>query len=60
MSIKVKTANDMIADSIDAVLGGNDELAGQYLEEAISRKITERFEDVLSNQPEFCEDNEQR
>jgi len=56
MSINVKTANDMIADSIDALLGGNDELAGQYFEEAIDRKITDRFNDVLSRQPEFSTD----
>ena len=57
MSIDVKTANDMLADSIDAFLGGNDELAGQYFEDAINRKITDRFNDVLSRQPEFCDED---
>ena len=60
MKIEVKTANDMIADSIDAYLGGNEELAGQYLEDAISRKITDRFNDVLSTLPEFSNDGQQQ
>lgn len=53
MSIQVKTANDIISDSLDALLGGNEALAGQYLQEAMERKITDRFNDVLSRQPEF-------
>ena len=53
MSIKVKTADDMISDSLDALLGGDEAMAGQYFEEAIDRKITDRFNEVLSRQPEF-------
>ena len=54
MSIRVKTANDLISDSMDAYFSGDESLAGQYLEEAIGQKIQERFEDVLSRQPEFA------
>jgi len=53
MSIHVKTANDLISDSIDAYFSGNEDLAGQYLEEAIGQKIQDRFNDVLAQQPEF-------
>lgn len=53
MEIEVKTANDLIADSVDAYFSGNEALASQYLDEGISRKITDRFVDVLSTQPEF-------
>ena len=53
MTTKVKTANDMISDSVDALLSGNEALAGQYFDDAINRKITDRFNDVLSKQPEF-------
>ena len=48
MSIHVKTANDLISDSIDAYFSGNEDLAGQYLEEAIGQKIQDRFNDVLA------------
>lgn len=53
MEINVKTANDLISDSVDAYFSGDSEMAGQYLEEAIGRKIQDRFVDVLSQQPEF-------
>ena len=53
MSIHVKTANDLISDSIDAYFSGNEDLAGQYLEEAIGQKIQDRINDVLAQQPEF-------
>lgn len=55
MEIEVKTANDLIADSVDAYFSGNEALASQYLDEAIGRKISDRFEEVLSSQPEFSE-----
>ena len=58
MSIHVKTANDLISDSIDAYFSGNEDLAGQYLEEAIGQKIQDRFNDVLAQQPEFTEQSE--
>lgn len=56
MSIQVKTANDLISDTVDAYFSGNQELAEQYLEEAIGQKIADRFVDVLSKQPEFGTD----
>lgn len=58
MSIHVKTANDLISDSIDAYFSGNEDLAGQYLEEAIGQKIQDRFNDVLAQQPEFTVQSE--
>jgi hypothetical protein len=58
MSIHVKTANDLISDSIDAYFSGNEDLAGQYLEEAIGQKIQDRFNDVLAQQPEFTAQSE--
>lgn len=58
MSIHVKTANDLISDSIDAYFSGNEDLAGQYLEEAIGQKIQDRFNDVLAQQPEFTMQSE--
>jgi uncharacterized protein YbaP (TraB family) len=51
--VNVKTANDLISDCMDAYFSGDEEMAGQYLEEAIERKVQDRFEDVLSTQPEF-------
>lgn len=59
MSIHVKTANDLISDSIDAYFSGNEDLAGQYLEEAIGQKIQDRFNDVLAQQPEFTVQSEE-
>lgn len=59
MSIHVKTANDLISDSIDAYFSGNEDLAGQYLEEAIGQKIQDRFNDVLAQQPEFSAQEEE-
>lgn len=60
MSIHVKTANDLISDSIDAYFSGNEDLAGQYLEEAIGQKIQDRFNDVLAQQPEFTAQSEDK
>lgn len=55
MGIQVKTANDMISDSLDAFFGGDEELAGKYFGDAIERKVAERFEEVLSRQPGISE-----
>lgn len=60
MSVNVKTANDLISDSIDAYFSGDEDMAGQYLEEAIGQKIQDRFSEVLSHQPEFNESIESR
>ena len=59
MSVNVKTANDLISDSIDAYFSGDEGLASQYLREAIGQKIQDRFVDVLSRQPEFNQNEEE-
>ena len=55
MAIQVKTANDMISDSLDALLAGDEELAGKYFDDAMERKVADRFAEVLSEQPEFAQ-----
>ena len=59
MSIRIKTSNDLIADSVDAYFSGDEESAGQYLQEAIEQKIQDRLVNVLSKQPEFVETSEE-
>lgn len=53
MAIHVKTSNDLISDSIDAYFSGDEEMATQYLKEAFGQRMQDRFEEVLSKQPEF-------
>ena len=53
MENTLKTANDLISDSMDAYFAGDEEMASQYLHEAMGQKIQQRFEDCLSKLPEF-------
>lgn len=57
MKSSVKTANDLIADSIDAYFAGNENDADRYLDEAITQKVTERMVNVLKDLPEFSHNN---
>lgn len=57
MKSNVKTANDLISDSIDAYFAGDEKVADRYLDEAITQKVSERMVNVLSKLPEFSENN---